>query len=391
MPKKNEQEVATAVEHVQRWLALRKTGMSSDEAAAQVGLDRTTLQGYRRKYCPELTVTKETIGKDGQVSKTEKGLRKNQDIDTSNMEIVSVTKSPYGGAFVKYANKSDVLTYEDIRDELIKEMDKHSPKYPKISRKPIQDGHLLVVSPTDIHIGRYASLSETGRSYNTEIAVRDATNALEGLIQKSSGFNIDKIFFLGGHDILNVDNSHKTTTAGTKQDNDGQLSEGFLAAKKLCVHMLESLMSIADVHVMYNPSNHDYDSGFMLFDSLASWFRLCEHITFDYTMAHRKYATYGNSLIMTSHGDGAKEKDLVKLMAAEAKEKWASTDHRYIYLGHLHHRIAKDDIGASIEYTRTIAPACSWSHRNGYINKPAMEAFIHSKDNGQVCRLTHYA
>lgn len=295
------------------------------------------------------------------------------------------------GASIHIKNKENLVTYDDIRDELVEAVKAHSPKYRKLERKKVKDGHLLVVSPTDIHIGRYSSESETGKRYNVEIAKETATKCLEGLLQKTSGFNIDKIFFLGGHDILNVDNPHNSTTAGTKQDNDRIWHENFIAARELCVHMLESLMTVADVHVMYNPSNHDYSSGFMLFDSLSSWFRNCKHLTFDASISHRKYATYGNSLIMSSHGDGAKEKDLVKLMAAEAKKEWADTDYRYIYLGHLHHRIAKDDIGATIEYTRTIAPACSWSDRNGYVNQPAMEAFVHSKTAGQIARITEYA
>jgi hypothetical protein len=36
------------------------------------------------------------------------------------------------------------------------------------------------------------------------------------------------------------------------------------------------------------------------------------------------------------------------------------------------------------------SPADSWHHRNGYINKAAVEGFIHSKTNGQIARLTHY-
>jgi hypothetical protein len=77
-------------------------------------------------------------------------------------------------------------------------------------------------------------------------------------------------------------------------------------------------------------------------------------------------------------------------MAHEAKELWAQTDYRYWYAAHIHHKVALDDIGGTIEYMRTIAPACSWSDRNGYVNIPAAEAFVHHKENGQIARLTEY-
>ena len=61
-----------------------------------------------------------------------------------------------------------------------------------------------------------------------------------------------------------------------------------MTAKKLYVDVLEMLISEADVHFVYNPSNHDYMSGFMLSDSIQSWFRKCKNITFGCSIAHRK-------------------------------------------------------------------------------------------------------
>ena len=76
--------------------------------------------------------------------------------------------------------------------------------------------------------------------------------------------------------------------------------EGFLEAKKLYVEVIERLVTLANVHVVYNPSNHDYQSGFFLADVIKSWFRLSENITFDTSISHRKYYRYGNNLIFES-------------------------------------------------------------------------------------------
>ena len=42
-------------------------------------------------------------------------------------------------------------------------------------------------------------------------------------------------------------------------------------------------------------------------DAINSWFRQCKQITFDTSMAHRKYFIYGKNLIGATHGDGPKE------------------------------------------------------------------------------------
>jgi hypothetical protein len=64
------------------------------------------------------------------------------------------------------------------------------------------------------------------------------------------------------------------------------------------------------MYISFNPSNHDYQSGFFLADVISSWFRNNKNITFDCSIAHRKYFAYGTSLIGTTHGDGAKANDL---------------------------------------------------------------------------------
>jgi hypothetical protein len=77
-------------------------------------------------------------------------------------------------------------------------------------------------------------------------------------------------------------------------------------------------------------------------------------------------------------------------MSVEAKEHWADAEHRYFYTHHVHHKSSKDFINVTVETLRSPSPADSWHYRNGYISKEAVEAFIHSKEFGQVARLTHF-
>lgn len=296
--------------------------------------------------------------------------------DTSSL---FVTNPMYRGA----AEKNEFYT------KIIEDLKKYSPKFPKIKRENVQDGHLLLVDPADVHIGKLASSFETNDEYNNNIAVKRVIDGVQGILDKSSGFNIDKIVFIGGNDILHIDTPKRTTTSGTPQDTDGMWYDNFLIAKQLYVDVLSTLLAVADVHFVFNPSNHDYTNGFFLADVIQTYFRNCENITFDCNINHRKYYKYHQNLIGTTHGDGAKQGDLPLLMAHESKE-WSECKHRYIYTHHVHHKTAKDFIGVTIESLRSPSGSDSWHHRNGYTGVPkAIEGFIHHKDFGQVARLSH--
>ena len=288
-------------------------------------------------------------------------------------------------------------TIEEIKAEVFRDAKDYKPKYRKIERKPVKDGHLLVLDCADIHIGKLSMLDETNDAYSIDIAVQRCLEWVEGIIQKSNGFNIDKILFVIWNDILHIDSPHRKTTAGTPQDTDWQWWSAFQHAKDLYIKVLESLVTIADVDVVFNPSNHDYTSGYFLADSIASWFHNSENITFDVKPTHRKYYQYWSSMIGTTHGDGAREWDLALIMAQESPKMWAGTKYRHWYLHHIHHKkaikyqSAKDYVWVTLEYLRTPSGSDGWHDRNWYVwAKKAIEGFIHHPEQWQICRLSHY-
>lgn len=282
---------------------------------------------------------------------------------------------------------AELQNLEKLREELLSNVP--APIYRKIKRKRIDDKHLLVLDPADVHIGKLCTAFESGEDYNSQIAVKRVREGVQGIIQKSSGWNIDKILFVAGNDILHIDTPRRTTTSGTPQDTDGMWYENFVTAKNLYVEVVETLMQIAPVRFVFNPSNHDYQSGFFLAQVIEAHFKNCKDVTFDVSIAHRKYFTYGSNLIGTTHGDGAKTQDLPLIMAHESAD-WSNTKHRYIYTHHVHHKTAKDHLSVCVESLRSPSGTDSWHHRNGYQHAPkAIEGFIHHPDHGQIARLTH--
>lgn len=306
------------------------------------------------------------------------------------IDINTVGNYWYKGKSFSIHAKNKGKTYEDFREELIEELNEYSPNFEKIKREPVKDGHLLVIDMADLHFGKLCKEIETGEEYNLEVTRARTIKGVEGLLQKASGFNLDKIMLVIGNDMLHVDNTKGTTTGGTHQDMDGTWYDAFTKAKQTLIDSIEILLPIADIHLHYDPSNHDSMSGFMLADSIFSWFRNNEQMTFNFAPSPRKYFKYHKSLIGTAHGHGVKWKDLPSLMAMEAKKDWADTDHKYFYTHHVHHKQVTDFIGVTVESLRSISSADSWHKLSGYDYAPkALEGFIHSKEYGQIARLSH--
>lgn len=310
------------------------------------------------------------------------------------------------------------MTYAKVREDIIEDMKSHAPSYKKIKRDKIKHPCCLVIDPADVHIGKYGSAEEVYNHTCTEKSVKRVLEGVEGILAKAKGRKIDRIIYVGGNDKLHTDNPFNTTTSGTRQDHDGMWYESFKAAKDLDVKCIEMCMQVADVHYMHNLSNHDYLTGWMLSDTISSWFHNSSNITFDVAPTHRKYIQYGVSLIGTTHGDGAKEADLPDLMKTEARKAWAESKFGYWYVHHIHHKDRKGRRGkqtvkmekdygdvtvinstkklqpkdyVNVEYIRTQSGTDSWHHRNGYEYSPqAIEGFIHEFGNGQTDRITHF-
>ena len=71
-------------------------------------------------------------------------------------------KSDNASLFVK--NPNFQLAKQNLFVErLIIELDKHSPNYKEIKRTKSKDGHLMVLDPADIHIGKLCSRLEVGK------------------------------------------------------------------------------------------------------------------------------------------------------------------------------------------------------------------------------------
>jgi hypothetical protein len=281
-------------------------------------------------------------------------------------------------------------------EDLIKELEQYSPTYPTIKHKKSNNGHLLVIDIADLHINKYAEAHLTGADYNSKIAVNRAIEGTKGLIQKASGFNVEKVVFVIGNDVLNTDNLSRSTTKFTPQDTDVNWFKAFNIAKDCYIKCIELCMQVANVDIIHCPSNHDEMTGCLLAQTLQAWFRQSKNLTFNISPKYRKYYQFHNSMLEFEHGHRGKMANLPLQMANEEPQMWANTKFRYAYLHHVHHqdktqfKSGKDFTGCNVTYLRSPSSADLWHAESGYDNMVAVEAFLHSKDMGRVAHLTHY-
>jgi hypothetical protein len=284
-----------------------------------------------------------------------------------------------------------VDTMRAIRDEVIADMRRHAPKYPKYPNpRKVADAHMLEVSAFDLHIGKLAWGDEVdGENYDSKIAEELLLAAVDDLLQKASGFPIERILFPVGNDLLHTDTPENTTTRGTRQDVDTRPLAMFCRARDAMVKAIDRLMLVAPVDVIVVPGNHDRENALRLGVVLDAWYRNTDRVHVDASPTLRKYVTYGVSLLGYTHGSEEKPNDLPLLMAQERPREWAVALHKEWHTGHLHKRkevrhTAGDTFGGVVvRILPSLAGTDAWHHAQGYTKGiRAAEAYLWSEQGG---------
>lgn len=278
-----------------------------------------------------------------------------------------------------------------MREEITELVRLGAPKYAKQKRERTKgsERYLFEMSMADLHIGKYAWSEEVGADYDTDIASQRFSAALESLSQKASGFPVDRILYVVGNDLLQIDNERNETTRGTRQDTDTRYKKVFRVACELQILAVQRLMEIAPVDVVVVPGNHDQLAAFHVGEFLDAWFRYCDDVTVDNGANLRKYYRYGKNLIGLTHGNEERHADLPLIMAQERASDWAETISREWHCGHMHKRkqtkyVAGDTHnGVSVRILPSLSGTDWWHHSRGYVGgMKAAEAYLHEFNTG---------
>jgi hypothetical protein len=281
--------------------------------------------------------------------------------------------------------------FQAAHEAIFRRLADQAPAYHPVQYARPTAPHLLEVDLFDVHFGKLAWGRETGEDYDLKIAERIFGEAVEDILSRASGREIDRILLPIGNDFFNIDGISNTTTAGTPQDTDGRYQKIIEAGEMAVIQAVERLRMIAPVKVLYVPGNHDRISVWHLCRTLWARFHRCPEVSVDYEPSPRKYYMYHRTLIGFVHGNEEKLSSLPIIMATEVPALWAAAERREIHIGHWHQSrktettpVATHD-GVKVRTLQSLSGRDAWHARRGYLGGTrAAEAFLFDSVTGDV-------
>jgi hypothetical protein len=259
---------------------------------------------------------------------------------------------------------------------------------PPVAEPAVCDADLLTVIPMgDPHFGLLTWAEETGANFDLKIAERLTFDAVDRLA--TSGPNSETAMLLNLGDYFHADDgTNRTRRSSALLDVDGRftkIARVGVAAMVRCIRRL--LEKHRTVIVRNNRGNHDPHQADMLTIALEGWFHNEPRVTIESTASSFYYHSFGNTLIGSTHGDGAKLADLPLIMATDEPEKWAAAKFRVWHCGHFHHDQMKEHPGCVVETHRTLAAGDAWHRHSGYRSGRDMKAIVYHRLHGEVTRI----
>lgn len=242
---------------------------------------------------------------------------------------------------------------------------------------------LYVLNIQDLHLCKLAFEAEAGQSYDIRIAEKVYRDAVKDLIAKAPVARIEEVLVIVGSDMLQVDNDHSTTTAGTYVDSDTRLSKAVDVATKMLTEVIEELATHFRVRVVVIPGNHDTQVSFFLGYYLSAWFRVHPNVVVDNGPKSRKYVGYGKTLIGFDHGDKTKLADLPLILMRENQATISQYRYLEVLTGHRHRDAVQEHKGVKVRTAPALCATDAWHFESGYVgNIRTSQGLLYNKEHG---------
>lgn len=249
---------------------------------------------------------------------------------------------------------------------------------PKLSIPKSKRRYTAVITPTDFHWGKRGEVYECGEHYDRPTARERLFSSTEKVLADVTKHGRPEKIIVGiGSDFFNADTYHGTTTSGTPQDNDGNMSDILTTGCELMTDYIDLLRQVAPVQMVLMAGNHDQLLSISLHLYLQAWYKNCKEVTTIKSAQHRQYLVYENNLLCFHHGDGvSKTSDLARLAAVEARQAWGKCDHKMVFTGHLHHEKIEEDRGFIRYQLPSLSGEDKWHAKKGYVGNKKLIAAV---------------
>lgn len=277
--------------------------------------------------------------------------------------------------------------------ELLKEtLQNFQPSY-----TPVKEVHLntnfenrtvAILSIQDLHFGKEGNGN----------VIQDFKDAVANLTMRAyMSHRVEKIIYVFGGDLLNMDTFMGQTTKGTPVDNDMRAQDAYnqaFDALHWSVHFLKQFCETLEV--VYLPGNHDRLSSYHLAHGLSKCFQ-DENIIFDVDYSERKVKVYGANFFGFEHGDVTK-KWTPLVYATEFPLFWGSTIYRTCYTGHFHSKktteyVTDNEIhGFAIKHLPSLSKSDYWHYHNKFTGSKRQALMeVHDYHKGKISEFTYNA
>ena len=282
------------------------------------------------------------------------------------------------------------LEPQDFLSETIKNF---TPKYTPVAKVFINDKFseptVGVLSIQDLHFGKEGNLS----------IVDDFKESITYLVTKSySAHNLEKIIYVIGGDLLNMDTFSGLTTKGTPVDSDLRAQDAYNEAFDAMFWSVNFIKQFCkELEVVYLPGNHDRLSSYHLVHALSKCFTKDISIQFNATYEERKVITWGDNFFAFEHGDVTKKMTPL-VYATEFPVQWGLTKYRTCYTGHFHTKKVTEFVtdnevhGFSIKHLPSFSKSDYWHYHNKFTGSKRQAVMeIHNLTRGKISEFTFNA
>lgn len=288
-------------------------------------------------------------------------------------------------ATLRRVSQANIETVKKAVEEIRQGFIKKPPVLAKKKYSMPESGVALEISVFDAHFGKLAWSNETGwGNYDTSIACQEYEKAIDTILGRCH-YNLDRIVYVVGNDILNSDNREGTTTKGTPQSNDSRYHKVFTTTLKTVVKQIEKMREICPVDVVFVSGNHDDLSVWHLGNCVWITYANNPEVQVFNEPTSRKYWNWGDNLVLFEHGDKGAHKDKPLMMAVEKPELWAKTRIREVHLGHLHQERVYEKMGVKVRIIPALCSPDYYHSAHGYVgNVLGAQGFIWDREEGLV-------
>jgi hypothetical protein len=274
--------------------------------------------------------------------------------------------------------------------ELLKDLKPIKTSIPP--KRPRADRHMIELGLYDHHFGKLCWGDETSTNYDLRIAEAEWKAAVDGMLARIAGFNVEKIVMPIGNDFFHANDFHSQTANLTRVESvDDRFSKVFRTGCRSVQYTIEKALEIAPIELGWIPGNHDRHTSWYLMEVLRAMFSSNAHVTIDNGPRQRKYVAYGPALLGYVHGEDNKHNDLPTLMATEEPLLWSKSKFRSWRIGHWHkrkevrHTVGDTFNGVEVRIFPSLCGTDSWHYRKGYTGNARMaEVHIWSESDGPV-------